>query len=972
MSPQDVCVNLVLFPTVLGDCGARGGDDGGAPPTDGQDDGEMHDPTCHAGAGGETETSTVRARGAVPREPEFGGMGSASAFAGGTPCRPVNSLIGGNAGQAGLLPNSYRGKVLHWEELAENYNSLFVSLQESHLTPGVLDAEINFRNFNAFRSDRKHRKNGGVITYVRKDLVVKNEFSHSNSYCESLALHIPELNLCLINLYRPPNCPTIHYQETLNLLSNFLLTIEGKSGIAPIILLTSDMNLPFIKDWRRPALEAFCAKVANQEGSNKTTADDKKQAKLLIDFAEEHFMVQYMDQSTRLENILSLVFSSDSNLILHINQIINGRQFSDHNSHIVNLSFGLEQMQETRRTNFAYTSIPEYNTKTGDDEDWMRMNMLIEEAQLETKIKDLSVKEMTDTIMETIETSVKMVFKKKDTFEDGQKAESSSKESEPVNLTTDSTDTQTDTQTKTGTSLKLKKMSNNRIPRKVRTLWTQKRAAKKKICKTTSARKCLSLRNKLDSIEQCLQESYTSRRGKKEKEAISRIKKNPAAFYAYAKKFSKTFSGIGPLMKENGDIITEPEKVAEALKEQYEKVFSTPKEEFEIEDPKEYFKTTESITNIQTVVVTYADVREAINELSENAAPGPDGVPAVLLKRCRDSLSGPLAVLWQKSLRTGDIPDIFKLAFITPIHKPGNSRSLPENYRPVSLTSHLVKTFERILKKTLQNFLELNLVLKDNQHGFRSKRSCLSQLLSHYNEVLKGLEEGHNVDSVYLDFSKAFDKVDKGILCRKMKKMGIFGELGIWIFNFLTGRQQLVLANGAKSSPSEVKSGVPQGTVLGPLLFLIMINDLPDVVNESLVSLFADDTRVTKVIKTAEDQDKLQNDLTKIYKWQFENNMLFNAKKFELLRYGRSTELKSAKYTKPESSEEISVKSVLRDLGVQMSDDATFKEHIDAVCSKSSRKAGWILRTFACRQTFFMKLMWKSLVQGHIYYSSQL
>ena len=97
-------------------------------------------------------------------------------------------------------------------------------------------------------------------------------------------------------------------------------------------------------------------------------------------------------------------------------------------------------------------------------------------------------------------------------------------------------------------------------------------------------------------------------------------------------------------------------------------------------------------------------------------------------------------------------------------------------------------------------------MLKDNQHGFRSKRSCLSQLLSNYNEVLKGLEEGHKVDSVYLEFSKAFDKVDKGILCQKMKKMGIFGNLGNWIFNFLTGRQQIVLANGAKSAPSEVKS----------------------------------------------------------------------------------------------------------------------------------------------------------------------
>ena len=305
--------------------------------------------------------------------------------------------------------------------------------------------------------------------------------------------------------------------------------------------------------------------------------------------------------------------------------------------------------------------------------------------------------------------------------------------------------------------------------------------------------------------------------------------------------------------------------------------------------------------------------------------------------------------------------------------KPGAPKSEASSHRPVSLTSHLVKTFERVLKRVLQNHLEITLAFNDNQHGFRSKRSCLSQLLSHYNEILKGMEEGGNIDTVYLDFSKAFDKVDIGILCHKLKELGIHGNLAIWIYNFLTNRKQAVIANGAKSSSSAVKSGVPQGTVLGPLLFLIMINDIDENISESIISIFADDTRVTKVINKEEDLESFQEDLDKLYNWAENNNMTFNGTKFELLRYGYNEDLKNAtNYLTPQANDIIEEKETLRDLGVIMNHKATFSDHIDKVCSQVSQKAGWILRTFQCRRTSFMKQMWKSLVQGHVDYCSQL
>ena len=228
-----------------------------------------------------------------------------------------------------------------------------------------------------------------------------------------------------------------------------------------------------------------------------------------------------------------------------------------------------------------------------------------------------------------------------------------------------------------------------------------------------------------------------------------------------------------------------------------------------------------------------------------------------------------------------------KNAFIIPIFKSG-SRQDPSNYRPVSLTSHLTKTFERILRKCIVAHLEVKNKLNNAQHGFRSKRSCLTQLIQHYDDVLKILENGDNCDSIYLDFSKAFDKVDHGILLHKMKEIGIDGKIALWISNFLQDRKQQVVVNGKQSTPSIVRSGVPQGTVLGPILFLLLINDIDENIDGSSVAIFADDTRVFRAISDTSSVEKLQDDLEVLYNWEKENNMKFNAKKFELIRYGQN------------------------------------------------------------------------------------
>ena len=224
-----------------------------------------------------------------------------------------------------------------------------------------------------------------------------------------------------------------------------------------------------------------------------------------------------------------------------------------------------------------------------------------------------------------------------------------------------------------------------------------------------------------------------------------------------------------------------------------------------------------------------------------------------------------------------------------------------------------------------------NDLFNSNQHGFRSGRSCLSQLLAHIDHILDLVEQGMNVDVIYLDFSKAFDKLDFNIVLNKLSGMGIEGNVLQWIKSFLTDRTQQVSVNGVLSEPAQVLSGVPQGSVIGPLLFLVLIADIDQGVIEAIVKSFADDTRVTKGISSQNDIETLQSELHKIYKWPADNNMVLNDKKFEGMSYGPNDQLKSnAAYATP-LGKSIPMKNTVKDLGILLSSDCTFSAHIDGI-----------------------------------------
>ena len=334
-------------------------------------------------------------------------------------------------------------------------------------------------------------------------------------------------------------------------------------------------------------------------------------------------------------------------------------------------------------------------------------------------------------------------------------------------------------------------------------------------------------------------------------------------------------------------------------------------------------------------------------------------------------MSRMICKLLTKTLHAGEIPKRLKRSLIIPIYKSG-SQGVPSNLRPISITSHLVKTIERGIRVKLVNFLELFNKLDPRQHGSRAHISTLSQLLQYQDDILKALENDKNMDSVYLDFAKAYDKVDHGILLHKLKRIGISGRIGRWIMNFLTEREQEVMVKGRKSSKFLLISGVPQGSVLGPLLFLIFIGEIYEGVS-AIILVYVDDSKVHQVVQNEDDVEKLQASLDQIYHWEKANNMKFNGGKFLVMRYGKDVSLKeSTIYFTSELQEVIQQVDNCRDLGIVMQDDATFSLQVEKVCKKIKQKCGWILRTFYNRSNKFMRHMFNTLAQSHADYCSQL
>ncbi len=480
----------------------------------------------------------------------------------------------------------------------------------------------------------------------------------------------------------------------------------------------------------------------------------------------------------------------------------------------------------------------------------------------------------------------------------------------------------------------------------------------------------------LKDLEAQIQESFKAEKKKEEDSVIQNMQDdNKKAFYKYANSKRKSKPSIGPLktiVDKKVHIEDGPKRMADILSNQYRSVFTEPKPEKKVIDPISFFNVlTDKIPNskeLRDIIFAIGDVLQALGELNPDSSAGPDGWPAFLLKEYRALFAPHLYRMWRTSLDSGDMPDDINLAYITPIFKGGETCE-PVNYRPVALTSHLTKTFERIIRKSIEH-LAINNYINKTQHGFLSNRSTLTQLVEYYSNILDLLEENGVVDSIYLDFAKAFDKCDHGVILHKLRAFGITGKVGAWIHCFLTKRQQAVCVKGHLSEKVWVTSGVPQGSVLGPLLFTILISDINEGIHFSRILSYADDTKNFKGVRDDVDHTQLQTDLDTLYEWARSNNQHFHGKKFIHLAFTLSPNV-APPYFNPDNLPILS-KHYVRDLGIIFSTDGSFRHHINLLVTKAKKMTAWVLRTFISRDKHTMLTLWKGLIQPIIEYCCPL
>ena len=518
----------------------------------------------------------------------------------------------------------------------------------------------------------------------------------------------------------------------------------------------------------------------------------------------------------------------------------------------------------------------------------------------------------------------------------------------------------------------------SRVHRKSKKLWRKLAKIKSKLQSASSVQRIVKLLQDRKDIEVELKNMYSSITKASEEKVVAGMKENVNVFFSYAKARQKVRSKVGPFIDPTtGELNLDPDYTAQCLSEQYSSVFTSPIHKWDIPDMSAFFRIDNSSPTgpiFTDLDFTEEDIEFACSELCSTSAAGSDGIPASLLKICRKELKKPLSLLWRASLSQGVIPPDLLLVLICPVHK-GGSHADPAQYRPVALTSHIVKVFERVLRKGLVVHLEAQGLLPTEQHGFREFRSTLTQLLTHWDKVLDHLENGETVDVIYTDFSKAFDKCETNVLLHTLRECGVRGRVGQWIAAFLSPqtRKQAVGVDGRISPLVPVVSGVPQGTVLGPILFLIHIRGISSKLSQGTTSSsFADDTRIMRGVRSTADCVQLQADLQSVYDWAEEVNMKFNSSKFEWVRYTASkVAAPEFVYQGPDNSA-IEQKDNLRDLGVRLSNNLSFSLQVETAVSSASQMVGWGLRTFRGRNSFLLLTLFKSLVQPHLDYCSQL
>ena len=468
----------------------------------------------------------------------------------------------------------------------------------------------------------------------------------------------------------------------------------------------------------------------------------------------------------------------------------------------------------------------------------------------------------------------------------------------------------------------------------------------------------VQLRNKVKN-------SMRKARREHEAEIASQAKEKPNRFWNHARKMLKTKSGVAPLRSDPDDassLCYEAKEKSTILQRQFLSVFT---HEPDGEVPKPDFWMEEFI---DSVIFAMENVQKELAGLNPNKAGGPDNLPPRLLKELAAELAQPVTALFSASMDEGVLPSTWKTATVSPIFKKG-SKQLAVNYRPVSLTCVLCKVMETVIRKSLMEHILKQGLLSDAQFGFVGGRSTTLNLLNYLDACADIVADGQAADCLYFDFAKAFDTVAHKRLLGKLNAYGIRGNLLKWLESFLVGRKQSVCVNGEMSFEGNVLSGVPQGSVLGPVLFVLMINDLPDSVR-ALCLLFADDTKLIHRVASREDALLLQSDIEALEAWSRKWLLTFHPEKCKVLTLGPIENVWGGfEYTMHDGDGKAAVLEHIgeeKDLGVIFQENLRFDEHIQAKVKKANALMGLIRRVFTFLDEKSFRYLYTAFVRSVI------
>ena len=451
-----------------------------------------------------------------------------------------------------------------------------------------------------------------------------------------------------------------------------------------------------------------------------------------------------------------------------------------------------------------------------------------------------------------------------------------------------------------------------------------------------------------------------------EKQMVDDFKSNPKQLHAYIRRKKVGCLSVGPLRLEDGSLTDNSFTMAETLASAFESVYV---DTLPGSGAAEHQRVN---SHMPPLDLQFDDVLHSLQSLDQSSAAGLDNLHPMLLKSCAIQLAYPLFKIFCLSLQQCQLPNAWKMSVVIPIFKKG-SRYTPLNYRPICLTSVSCKCLERIIARSLYKYLEDHDILSEHQFGFRAGRSTMDQMILVYNDISLWLDQGNAVDLILFDFSKAFDVVSHHILLVKLNQLGIDRNLIAWIEAFLVGRSMTVAVGDSHSDLRPVRSGVPQGSVLGPLLF---VNHIASRLT-CHYKMFADDLKIYMKLCDSVALDchinvqQCQADISLLNRTAQSWGLHLNKDKCVAIRFQRRHQHLPIPSFHIDGDRIQSVDSHA-DLGVMVDSSLKFHIHILNTAQKAGGLARNILKSTVCRSPEFMLSIFCSHIRPILEYCSCL